>query len=132
MLNLGLCGDDCNYCPRYLATVSSDEERLKEVAIMWQMIGWRNSVCSPEDMLCQGCASVKTCGLGIKECVIENGIDNCGKCGDYPCEKLVKIFEDNRKEAIISKDRLSKQDYALFQKAFFSKKERLNKIHREF
>ncbi len=39
MLNLGLCGDDCNYCPRYLATQSGDEERLKEVAVMWQMIG---------------------------------------------------------------------------------------------
>jgi hypothetical protein len=132
VLKIGFCGDDCNYCPRYLATQSGDEERLKQIAGIWQMIGWRDSVNSPEEMLCQGCASVQTCGLGIKECVIEKGVDSCGKCPDYPCEERVKIFKENQKGALIYKEKLSEEDYDLFQKAFFSKKERLDKINKEY
>ena len=132
MLKLAYCGDDCNYCPRYLATISYDEERLKEVAAMWQIIGWRDTTESPEKLTCYGCASAKICGLGIKECVIKKGIDNCGKCPDYPCERLQKIFEDSQEEAIICKENFSEEDSELFGKAFFSKKERLDKINREY
>lgn len=116
IIKIGFCGDDCNCCPRYLATQNGNEERLKEVATIWQMIGWRDSVSSPEDMLCQNCTSVKICGLGIKECVIEKGVDNCGKCPDYPCERLPKIFKDNQKEALICKESLLEEDCDLFKK----------------
>ena len=132
MLKLSFCGDDCNYCPRYLATQSGNEEHLKEVAAFWQMIGWRDNEESLEKISCHGCSTVKTCGLGIKDCVIEKGVDNCGKCSEYPCRKLLKIFKNNEKEAVICKDRLSVTDYKLFQRAFFSKKERLDRINREF
>jgi hypothetical protein len=130
MPKTGYCGDDCNYCPRYLATQSGDEKRLKEVAVIWRMIGWRNTDELPEKIACHGCATVKICGLGIKDCVIEKGIDGCGKCGEYPCDKLLKIFENNKKEAIICREKLSKADYDLFQKAFFTKKERLDRINK--
>lgn len=123
MLKIGLCGDDCNYCPRYLATKSGNEERLKDVARVWQIIGWRDTTEPPEKLMCQGCASLKTCGLGIKECVIEKDADSCGKCPDYPCERLLEIFKDNQKEALICKESLSEEDCNLFQKAFFSKKD---------
>ena len=131
MLKIAYCGDDCNYCPRYLATQSGDEKRLKEVASIWQMIGWRDAAEPPEKLTCYGCASLEICELGIRECVIEKGLDSCGKCTDYPCEKLLKIFENNKKEANICKGIFSKEDYYLFHKAFFSKKARLDKIHRE-
>jgi len=97
---------------------------------MWLMIGWRDTAEPPGKLSCYGCASVKTCGLGIKECVIEKGIDSCGKCTDYPCEKLIEIFNNNEKEANICKEKLSKEDYELFRRAFFSKKDRLDRIHR--
>ena len=130
MLKPGYCGDNCNYCPRYLATQSGDEELLKEVAVMWRMIGWRNTIEPPKKIACHGCATVKICGLGIKDCVIEKGIDSCGKCLEYPCEKLIKIFESNKKEAVICREKLSEADYDLFQKAFFTKKERLDRINK--
>jgi hypothetical protein len=132
ILKIGYCGDDCNYCPRYLATQSGNEERLKEVAAMWRMIGWRDSLEPAEKLTCHGCASMKTCGLGIKECAIEKGVENCGQCSEYPCRKLLRIFKNNAREAIFCKDRLSTEDYQLFQRAFFSKKERLDRINREF
>lgn len=130
MLKLGYCGDDCNYCPRYLATQSGNEERLKELAEMWRMIGWRNTIEPPEKIPCHGCATVKICELNIKECVIKKGIDNCGKCSDYPCEKLARILENNKREAVICRKRLSEADYDLFQKVFFTKKERLDRINK--
>ena len=130
MLKIGLCGDDCNYCPKYLATQSNDEARLKEVAAMWRMIGWVNPTDSPGDMTCHGCDIVSICGLGIKECVLEKGVENCGKCPDYPCEKMLEIFENNKREADICRKNLSAEDFEIFQKAFFSKKERLDNINR--
>jgi len=130
VLKIGFCGDDCNYCPKYLATQSGDEERLKEVAVMWQMIGWPNPSDSPGDMTCHGCTTVNICGLGIRECVMEKGVENCGKCPDYPCERLSEIFENNEREAGICKANLREKDYKLFQQAFFSKKERLDKINK--
>jgi hypothetical protein len=130
MLNIGCCGDDCNYCPRYLAAQSGSEARLKEVAAIWRIVGWRNTEEPPEKITCRGCATVKTCDLGIEDCAMEKGIDSCGKCPGYPCEKLLKIFENNKKEAEIFRLRLSAADLDLFEKAFFTKKNRLDKINR--
>ena len=132
MPGLGFCGDDCNYCPRYIATRSGDVERLKEVAALWKIIGWRDTIVSPEEMTCRGCSSVNRCTLGIRECALEKGIENCGKCNDYPCEKILKIFKENNLLADNCKELLSEKDNECFQKAFFDKKERLDRIYKEF
>ena len=132
MTGLGFCGDDCNYCPRYIATRSGDVEQLKEVAALWKIIGWQDTIVSPEEMACHGCSSVNQCTLGIKECAIGKGVDNCGKCNDYPCEKILKIFKENNLLADNCKELLSKKDNKFFQKAFFNKKERLDSINKEF
>ena len=132
MVKPGCCGDDCNYCPRYLATVSGNEKRLEEIAGLWQMIGWRNGPTLTEEMVCHGCETVHHCGLGIRECAVEKGIDCCGKCRDYPCEKLLNIFENNEKESRFCRENFPEKDFELFQKAFFSKKERLDKISLDY
>jgi hypothetical protein len=103
-----------------------------EVALLWQKLGWRDSVESPDKIACNGCASVKNCGLGIKQCAREKELESCGQCREYPCEKLMTIFRNNQKEASLCRDKFSPDDYSLCHKAFFSKKERLDKIHREF
>jgi len=132
LTGLGFCGDDCNYCPRYIATRSGDVERLKEVAALWKIIGWLDTIVSPEEMACHGWSSVNRCMLGIKECAIGKGVDNCGKCNDYPCEKMLKIFKENNLLSDNCKELLSKKDNKRFQKAFFTKKGRLDRIHKEF
>lgn len=129
MLKLAPCGDDCNICPRYLAIKDSSEERLKEVAAMWQMVGWGNVEKAPEGITCSGCESVEFCGLGFKECVRKKNIDNCGECPDYPCERVLKIFQNNQKEAIICQENFPEKDRELFTRAFFDKKKRLDEIH---
>ena len=127
----GCCGDICEICPRYVATRSGDEKRLKEVAALWQIVGWWEDKESPKELICHGCASINHCDLGIKDCVLEKGIENCGQCTDYPCARLLDIFENNGKEAGVCKAQFSASDYQIFQEAFFSKKERLDKIHKE-
>ncbi len=132
MLKIGCCGDDCNICPRYIATRSGDEKRLDEVAALWKAVGWWKRKESTKELTCHGCASVSYCNLGIKDCVLEKHIENCGQCPQYPCARLLDIFRNNEKEAEICQTRFSPDDYQIFNEAFFSKKERLDKINEEY
>ena len=131
MLNIGCCGDVCDICPRYIASQSDDEKCLRDVALLWQMVGWWKDKESPQELTCHGCASVSHCDLGVRECALEKNIKNCGKCTKYPCIKLIDIFKQNEKEAAICKELFSAKDYKVFQEVFFSKNEILNKINNE-
>ena len=131
MLKLAFCGDDCNACPRYIATQSGDAERLKEAAAMWKRAGWRDEIVPPEEMVCHGCASVKSCRYDdIRKCAQEKRIDNCGRCNDYPCKQIEKVFQQTESYAKLCKENCSKKDYECFQKAFFSKREKLDSIYK--
>jgi hypothetical protein len=50
---------------------------------------------------CLGCKSDKTAGwcakCNIKTCAVEKGIDSCGECDSFPCEKLT-AFQNNGKD----------------------------------
>ena len=132
MLKLAFCGDDCNVCPRYVATQSGSEEQLKKAAALWRRAGWRETILEPEEMVCYGCASVKWCRYDdIRKCAQGKGIDNCGKCKDYPCKKIEKVFEQTKIYAQLCKENCSKEDYECFQKAFFSKMEKLDRVHKK-
>ena len=129
---LGFCGDDCGICPRYLATMSGSLERLEQVAIMWKRVGWREKVGRPEEMICNGCRSVEWCRYDdIRKCAQERGLVNCGECRDYACNKINAVFKKNESYADECKIILSKEDYDTFHNAFFSKKIKLDKIHRK-
>lgn len=55
-----------------------------------------------EDYVCQGCRSGKDniysgCAeCKIRLCVDEKGIKHCGKCQNFPCEKLIAFQNDGR------------------------------------
>ncbi len=132
MLKLTFCGNDCNACPRFIATQSGDAERLKEVAAMWGKAGWRNEILSPEEMVCHGCVSVKWCRYdNIRKCAREKGIDNCGICQDYPCKKIEKVFEQTESYAKECEKNFSKGDYGHLHEAFFSKRKKLDEAHEQ-
>jgi len=133
MLKLGFCGDDCNVCPRYLATQSSDVEQLKKVAALWYRVGYRDKIVPPEELTCPGCSSRTWCDrMYVRECVLEKGVENCGKCGNYPCEKVLKAFEQTESFAKRIKEKCSKEEYECLRKAFFSKRENLDRVNREW
>jgi hypothetical protein len=125
MLKLAFCGNDCNCCPRYIATRSNNEERLREVALLWAEIGWRDVVMPSIEMVCYGCNQANWCRYDIRECALKTQVDNCGECRDYPCEKILKVFEQTDIYSKKCEETLSRKDYECLCKAFFSKKANL-------
>jgi len=133
MIKLASCGDDCSFCPRYNATLNKDERKLRAIAILWNKIGWRENIDPPETLVCYGCETFnRPCEYGVRECCIEKNIENCGKCESYPCDRIENAFKITRNYVEKYKDILSKEDYEIFAKAFFSKKDNLDKVNREF
>ena len=77
MPEIGFCGDDCRLCPRYIATMSGSVDKLNEVAAMWERVGWRDNVVSPEEIKCNGCKTVKWCRYNeLRECAQGREISN--------------------------------------------------------
>jgi len=124
-LELACCGNDCNACPRYVATRSADIERLKKAARLWVNIGWRDRVASPEEMACPGCRMSEWCRYGIRECAQQKNVSHCGTCDSYPCGKVGEAFQRTERYALICRERCSQEDYRNLRKAFFLKKENL-------
>jgi hypothetical protein len=132
MQYLGVCGDDCSLCPRYMATQSNDIEQLKKVASLWYRAGFRDSLVSAEEMACHGCQSAKTCAFGdLKNCAKKRNIHNCGECPDYPCSMIQKVFQQVKTVAETCRMKCSDTEFQQLQNAFFSKKERLDHIHKK-
>jgi hypothetical protein len=132
MAYIGYCGDDCELCPRYIATKSNDIKKMKETAILWEKVGFRDHIVSPEEMICKGCASLEQCHYrDVRECAEDKEISNCGNCNDYPCDKINEVFDRTDAYAKQCKKMCDIKDYECLQKAFFSKKDRLDAIHRE-
>ncbi|MGB3480002.1 MAG: DUF3795 domain-containing protein [bacterium] len=123
MEKLAYCGNDCNFCPRYIGTENNNTDELESSAEIWYKVGWRDRILTPDEMKCSGCSSAKECRYRIKECCAEKNIDNCGYCEEYACKKLKNTFKKTKEYKEKSKPILSKEDYKLLEKAFFLKKE---------
>ena len=124
MLPLAFCGNDCNVCPRLVATNSEDPELLREVAILWHRLGYRDTVVSPEEMACHGCQSQTHCRYDIHSCVVQRNVLQCGRCDEYPCEKIEEAFKVT--ESFASQvDSLESEIRDRLREAFFFKRKRL-------
>jgi len=130
--NMGYCGDVCDYCPRYIATQSGDKNKLEEVAILWHKAGARPKILTAEEMICHGCFSDKACQFGIAQCASEKGISNCGECSNYPCAILKSRFEHIPTISEAWKSACTKEEYELIYKAFWQKKDNLDKARDEY
>jgi len=128
MQKIASCGNDCFVCPRYIATQSGDVNRLKKVAELWNRVGWRDTVVSPEEIMCIGCSSSNLCRYEIKRCTSEKEVDNCASCKDYPCDLTIRSFEQTKIYAESIKGKCTEEEYESFTIAFFSKKENLDGI----
>ena len=130
-IKLGCCGDDCSVCPRYVATLSGSKDELKEAVKLSKKVGWNLEKTDPEEFVCHGCQDIESCEYKVKECCIEKNIENCGQCVNYPCPIIENAFEITRGYVEKFKNLLSEAEYKTFQKAFFSKKENLDKVRNE-
>ncbi|MFX1238022.1 MAG: DUF3795 domain-containing protein [Promethearchaeota archaeon] len=127
---LAYCGDIFSECPRYIATKSGSIDALKESALLMDKIGWPRDLENPEAMKCNGCEDIENCEYGVKECCLDKGLQNCGQCEGYLCENIKKAFEITAGYEVKFKSILNQKEYAIFQKAFFSKKQNLEEVHK--
>lgn len=119
-----LCGDDCAQCPRYNAR---SEEELARVAELWYRVGWRDTILSAEEMRCDGCHEGKKCTYGLVDCTREHGVDRCGKCAEFPCEKISGMLERSREYQNRCLKVCSEEEYMALERSFFRKEENLRK-----
>jgi hypothetical protein len=126
---IGICGDDCLYCPRYLATKSGGNKEMEEVKELWVRLGLREPAFPAQDMACFGCRPENKCAyLEVRACVYEKGIENCGLCQVYPCELINAVFEKSEKLSSLATRICTSEEIDTLQKAFFSKRQNLDQI----
>lgn len=124
MDKITLCGDNCIYCPRYLAKT---EEELSKAAELWYRVGWRNHIVSGEEIQCGGCSSHKQCTYGLVACIKRHGVDKCNQCREFPCEKIEEMIGRSVGYEEKCRQVCSKEEYQLLDKAFFHKEENLKR-----
>jgi hypothetical protein len=123
---ISACGNDCKACPRHMP--KTDDE-LQKTAELWFKIGYRNRVVTNDEIKCYGCKTDNWCRYDIVHCVTAKGVDNCGKCEDYPCSKINEAFEKTVAFVPACKKICSSDEYDTMTKAFFEKKKNLDSIH---
>jgi hypothetical protein len=131
-MKLSFCGNDCNHCPRYLATQSGDRDKLHDVAQLWNRIGYREKIVLPEEIACHGCASSDWCRYGIRLCVSQRRISNCGECDVFPCKDILSAMEKTLTFEKRVRESCSSDEYELLHKAFFFKRENLEQARRRW
>lgn len=81
------CGLYCGACPYLLATETGT---IKEFAAMDQM--------PAEEAACGGCKSdvqARFCReCRMRQCARDRGLETCGACPEYPCERLTAFRHD--------------------------------------
>ena len=119
-----LCGDNCNFCPRYNAKTEAD---LQKVAELWYRVGWRDCVVSNEEIKCTGCLSHKKCTYELVECTKNHNVEKCNQCDNFPCDKINLMLSRSKEYKNICKEICSPDEYKTLEKAFFEKEKNLEK-----
>ena len=130
-MKVAYCGDNCEACPRYIATINCSKEKLIEAMNLSKKVGWNLEKNDPEEFKCQGCQDIEICEYNVKECCIEKNLDNCGQCYNYPCSRIERAFEITHGYAEKFTHILTPEEYNVYYKAYFLKKENLDKIFNE-
>lgn len=102
---------------------------MKQVAILWKNLGYRDELEAPEKIACYGCSSSAWCRHGIKECALEGKVDNCRRCSKYPCDKIDTMFQWAYKHVERMKEKCSTEGYEFILNAINDKKHNLDKEH---
>ncbi len=132
MFPIGVCGDNCSYCPRYVATQNGSPNALEKVRELWVRLGLRAHDFPARDLACFGCRAENECAYSeLCICASEKGFDNCGLCDGYPCKLVNDIFEKTEKLRFHAIRVCTSEEMDALHKAFFSKKQNLDQIHYE-
>ena len=129
---IGICGDNCSGCPRFIATKSGRRDELEKVKELWVRLGLRDPDFPVEDMACHGCKSGNKCAYAeLRACVSGKGIENCGSCKQYPCNLINSTFDKSDILKSYASKVCTQDEMDILHIAFFSKKEYLDRTRRE-
>lgn len=84
------CGYRCDLCLAYQPNVQAHPENQAILSDGWfKYFGFR---IPPEQILCEGCMQENPRLIDqdcpVRPCVLARGLDHCGQCKDYTCDKL--------------------------------------------
>ena len=95
---VGSCGIVCTECPAYIARRTDDQPLREKTAAEWSKD--YGAEIPPEAIDCDGChadggVQISHCSqCEIRACSQRtHGIENCGLCDEYPCERIIAFFE---------------------------------------
>lgn len=126
---IGLCGDNCSLCPRYLATQSGSAWELEKVKSLWVRLGLRDWTFPAQDLACRGCSPENERAYReLRACAHEKGVDNCGLCHEYPCGLIQSAFDKSEKLHSHAIRVCTSKELAVLKDAFFSKRQNLDRI----
>jgi len=129
---IGICGDNCRYCPRYIATQTGRRIELEKVTELWIRLGLRDNRIPAEDMACNGCMPEVNCAYSeLCACVVKKALNNCGLCDAYPCKLINRVFNKSEKLQSHAARVCTPEEMDMLQKAFFLKKEYFDRIHQK-
>jgi len=132
MDKIGVCGDNCSYCPRYNATQSGDIEEFEKVKKLWVRLSWRDESFPARELVCHGCSlEVKCAYPELRDCAYEKKISNCGLCDSYPCELVNAAYERTKNLESNARGVCTLKEMDILNKAFFHKKRTLDQIHNQ-
>ena len=127
---IGICGDNCTYCPRHVATQSGSIDELEKVKDLWVRLGFRDKDFPVQEMICHGCSPKNHCAyIDLRTCAIENGLGNCGVCVEYSCDLTAAAIAETERLRSRAINVCSKEEIEILEKAFFQKKQYLDEIH---
>ncbi len=132
MFAIGVCGDNCLYCPRYIATQNRNATELEKVKELWVRLGLRDPTFPARGLSCFGCKPNKECAYSeLRTCAREKGINNCGLCDAYPCDLMNAVFEKSERLRSHAAGICTPGEMEVLDKAFFSKRRNLDQIRDE-
>ncbi|MEJ2355107.1 MAG: DUF3795 domain-containing protein [candidate division WOR-3 bacterium] len=130
MNKIGVCGDNCSCCPRYIATMSGNIEELEKVKELWVRLGWRDKSFPASELICHGCSPEVKCAYPeLRSCAYEKKISNCGLCDNYPCELVNAAWERTNRLTSNARSVCNREQMDILNKAFLHKKRTLDEIN---
>lgn len=95
---ISACGFRCDLCPAFVENLTGQSDQ-RNVAAGWKKFYDIDMV--PERIVCNGCREVIAEGRELparecqtRTCVVKKGLENCGHCEDYPCERLDSVMSN--------------------------------------
>jgi putative acetyltransferase len=126
---IGICGDDCAACPRFIATQTEDPREFEKVRDLWVRLGLRPPDFPAEKLACRGCSPANDCAYPeMQACAHAKSLAHCGRCAEYPCPLIAAAFERSDQFRARVEEICEPAEAAAIIRAFLSKKQNLEAL----